>query len=152
VALHNITTATPDQLQMAFFALAYLMPSGRSYIAATRAELAARDAALRAPLQIPPPGGQDSMYYALVDLLQVTEALCGPGGVERLMASQTPTAIPLKLAQEYGVIVLPGQLYGAHSWDVRVSLASLTVDELGRVGAALAAVLTDMAGLPVRGR
>jgi len=146
VALHNITgLATPDQVQMAFFALAYLMPSGLTYIEATRAELAARDAALRAPLAIPTPGGQDSMYYALVDLLQVTEALCGPAAVELLVANQTPTAVPLRLAKEHGVIVLPGQLYGAHSWDVRVSLASLTVDELSRVGTALAAVLVDMA-------
>jgi aspartate 4-decarboxylase len=147
VALHNITgLATPDQLQMAFFALAYLMPSGQSYIAATRAELAARDAALRAPLMIPPPGGQDSMYYALVDLFQVTEALCGAAAVERLVANDMPTSVPLRLAREHGVIVLPGQLYGAHSWDVRVSLASLTVDELSRVGTALATVLVDMSG------
>jgi aspartate 4-decarboxylase len=86
------------------------------------------------------------MYYALVDLLQVTEALCGAAGVERLTASVTPTAVPLRLAREHGVVVLPGSLYGGHSWDVRVSLASLTVDELGRVGAALAAVLVDLAG------
>jgi aspartate 4-decarboxylase len=146
VALHNITgLATPDQLQMVLFALAYLMPSGRSYIDATRAELAARDRALRAPLQVPSPGGQDSMYYALVDLAQVTEALCGAAGVERLLAGVTPTAVPLRLAAEHGVIVLPGQLYGAHSWDVRVSLASLTVDELGRVGEALASVLVELA-------
>jgi aspartate 4-decarboxylase len=147
VALHNITgLATPDQLQMALFALAYLLPTGRSYIEATRAELAARDAALRAPLMIEPPGGQDSMYYALVDLLQVTEALCGGDGVDRLMSSQTPTTVPLRLAAQHGVIVLPGQLYGAHSWDVRVSLASLTVDELSRVGTALASVLVELAG------
>jgi len=149
VALHNIAgLATPDQAQMALFALAYLMPTGRAYVAATRAELAARDRALRAPLHIAPPGGQDSMYYALVDLLQVTEALCGASAVEQLVASVTPTAVPLRLAREHGVIVLPGQLYGAPSWDVRVSLASLTVEELGLVGESLAAVLLDMAGQP----
>jgi aspartate 4-decarboxylase len=122
------------------------MPTGRSYVAATRAELAARDSALRAPLNVPSPGGQDSMYYALVDLLQVTEALCGPAGVARLVATDSPTAVPLKLAREHGVVVLPGQLFGAHSWDVRVSLASLTIDELRQVGTALATVLVDLAG------
>lgn len=145
VALHNITgLATPDQVQMAFFALAYLMPSGKTYIRATRAELAARDQALRGPLQIPAPGGQDSMYYALIDLLQVADALGGNGAAERLIATQTPTAVSLRLAGEHGVVVLPGQLYGAPSWDVRASLASLTVAELTHVGRALAAVILDM--------
>ncbi|WP_407342739.1 bifunctional aspartate transaminase/aspartate 4-decarboxylase [Pengzhenrongella phosphoraccumulans] len=147
VALHNITgLATPDQAQMALFALAYLMPTGQAYVAATRAELAARDRALRVPLRVPPPGGQDSMYYALVDLLQVTEVLCGATGVKHLMATAKPADVPLRLAREHGVIMLPGQLYSAHSWDARVSLASLTADELGQVGAALAAVLIDLAG------
>lgn len=142
VALHNIAgLATPDQLQMAFFALAYLLPSGRPYIEATRAELAARDEALRAPLGIPSPGGQDSMYYALIDLLQVTEALSGAQAVERLVSRCSPPDVSLRLARDHGVIVLPGQLYGAHSWDIRVSLASLTVEELGAVGSALASVL-----------
>jgi aspartate 4-decarboxylase len=145
VALHNITgLATPDQLQMALFALAYLMPSERAYVEATRAELVARDRALRAPLMVPPPGGQDSAYYALLDLVQVTGALCGAAGVERLTTRATPPQVILTLAREHGVVVLPGQLYGGHSWDVRVSLASLTVEELGRVGEALAAVLVDL--------
>jgi aspartate 4-decarboxylase len=147
VALHNIAgLATPDQVQMALFALAFLMPEGREYVDATRAELAARDSALRVPLKVPSPGGQDSMYYALVDLEQVTESLCGRAGVERMMARVSPPEVPLQLARERGVIVLPGQLYGAHSWDVRVSLASLTVEQLGRVGEALADVLMSIAG------
>jgi aspartate 4-decarboxylase len=146
VALHNITgLATPDQLQMALFALAYLIPSGQAYVAATRAELAARDRALRGPLGVPPPGGQDSMYYALVDLEQAAGALCGQTGAQRLVSRVTPAAVPLRLAHQHGVVVLPGRLYGAHSWDVRVSLASLTVDELRRVGEALAEVLVELA-------
>ena len=58
VALHNITgLATPDQVQMALFALAHLMPDGAAHRAAVRAELTARHHALLAPLGVEPPGG-----------------------------------------------------------------------------------------------
>ena len=78
MALHNIAgLGTPDQVQMAMFALAYLMPSGSGYIQGTRAELATRLDALMAPLGIAAPGGQDSLYYALIDLLAVAQARAG---------------------------------------------------------------------------
>jgi aspartate 4-decarboxylase len=145
VALHNIAgLGTPDQVQMALFALAYLLPSGAPYIAGTRAELARRLDALLAPLGVPAPGGQDSMYYALVDLLAVARARHGDEGAARLLERMQPAEVPLRLAREHGVVVLPGQIFDAESWDVRVSLASLTAEELATVGAAVAAVLDDV--------
>ena len=43
------------------------------------------------------------------------------------------------------MIVLPGQIFDAESWDIRVSLASLTADELAIVGAAIVEVLDSLA-------
>lgn len=146
VALHNIAgLATPDQVQMALFALAYLLPSGSAYIDGTRHELADRMAALLDPLGIPAPGGLDSMYYALIDVLAVARARHGDAFAARLRDHVEPTEIPLRLAAEHGAIVLPGQIFDAESWDVRVSLASLTAGQLAAVGSALVAVLDTYA-------
>ena len=42
-------------------------------------------------------------------------------------------------------MVLPGQVFGAPTWDIRVSLASLTATELTVVGEAIDAVLDALA-------
>jgi aspartate 4-decarboxylase len=146
VALHNIAgLGTPGQVQMALFALAHLLPSGRAYIDAVRKELVARQDALFEPLGIAPPGGDDTGYYALIDLLAVVRARQGDAAAERVSVTTDPWTLATGLAAGHGVIVLPGQLFDADSWDVRVSAASLDVDELRAVGRALAAVLDDAA-------
>ncbi|MET0143224.1 MAG: bifunctional aspartate transaminase/aspartate 4-decarboxylase [Ilumatobacteraceae bacterium] len=146
VALHNIAgLATPDQVQMGFFALAYLLPDGKPYVEGTRSELGRRLDALLGPLGIRSPGGQDSMYYALIDLLQVATVRHGGEFAMWLTTDVRPEEVPLRLARERGVVVLPGQIFDSESWDVRVSLASLTADELGIVGEAIVSVLDELA-------
>ncbi len=146
VALHNIAgLATPDQVQMAFFALAYLLPDGRPYIEGTRAELHRRLDALLGPLGVAAPGGQDSMYYALIDLLEVAAARHGDEFATWLADNVRPEAVPMRLAREHGVVVLPGQIFDSESWDVRVSLASLTIAELEAVGTTIIGVLDQIA-------
>jgi aspartate 4-decarboxylase len=144
VALHNIAgLATPDQVQMVLFALAHLLPSGATYTRGTRAELASRLDALLAPLGVAAPTGPDSPYYALVDVVAVARAHLGRSAAAALVARVRPEEVPLRLAREHGVVVLPGVIFGADPWQVRVSLASLTAPELGAVGAALVAVLAS---------
>ncbi|MPY92083.1 MAG: bifunctional aspartate transaminase/aspartate 4-decarboxylase [Acidimicrobiia bacterium] len=142
VALHNIAgLATPDQVQMAMFALALVMPSGREYFERTRAQLRHRLDALFGPLGLHEPGGRDSFYYALVDLLAVAANRRGAGFATWLAEHVDPASIVLRLAAEHGVVVLPGQVFGAPQWDVRLSLASLDAGQLGAVAAALLAVI-----------
>jgi aspartate 4-decarboxylase len=146
VALHNIAgLATPDQVQMALFALAYLLPSGRPYIEATRTELADRLVALLAPLGVPAPDGDDSRYYALIDVLAVARDRSGDAAASWLAEHHEPAEVALRLAREHGVIVLPGQIFGAATWDIRISLASLTAPELALVGEAFVALLDALA-------
>jgi aspartate 4-decarboxylase len=142
VALHNIAgLGTPDQVQMGLFALSHLVPNGQHYIQETRAELARRLDALLTPLALAPPGGLDSMYYALVDLLAVARARHGDDAADRLAATNEPTSIALRLAEEHGVVVLPGQLFDSDPWDIRISLASLSAEQLSQVGHAIASVV-----------
>ncbi|HEY6532202.1 MAG TPA: bifunctional aspartate transaminase/aspartate 4-decarboxylase, partial [Acidimicrobiales bacterium] len=145
VALHNIAgLATPAQVEMGLFSLFHLLPSGQDYIRGVRAELAEREQTLIEPLGVAAPGGQDSLYYALVDLRAVVRALHGDAA-DAVIDRFDPTEIARRLAADHGVIVLPGQLFDAESWDVRVSLASLTLDELRQVGLAMRAVVDQVA-------
>jgi aspartate 4-decarboxylase len=132
---------------MALFALSYLMPEGRNFIDAVHVELAAREAALLEPLGLRPPGGQESMYYALIDLRAAMLLGHGLEAAAHMVDSLAPTEIALRLASQHGIVVLPGELFDADSWDVRVSLASLTVDELATVGEAIAAELASIAAV-----
>jgi aspartate 4-decarboxylase len=45
------------------------------------------------------------------------------------------------LARDHGVVVMPGAGFGGLTWDVRVCLAALTLDELAAVGSAIRAVV-----------
>ncbi|WP_111767743.1 bifunctional aspartate transaminase/aspartate 4-decarboxylase [Nakamurella deserti] len=142
VALHNIAgLATPDQVQMTFFELAFLMPGGDAYVQATRRELARRMDALMGAFGVAPPGGTDSMYYAIVDVLAVARARRGDAFADRLEAEVDPGAVALRLATDHGVIVQPGSSFRAAPWDLRLSLASLTAADAAAVGTAVLAVV-----------
>ncbi|GAA4539932.1 bifunctional aspartate transaminase/aspartate 4-decarboxylase [Pseudonocardia xishanensis] len=148
VALHNIAgLATPDQVQMTFFALAHLLPEGAAHVGSLRTELAARHAALLEPLGIEAPGGQDTQYYALIDLEAVARVRHGEEGVARLHAADS-TRVPLHLARDHGVVVLPGAGFGAPTWDVRVCLAALPAEELHTIGESLAKVVDHLTATP----
>ncbi|MER7070561.1 bifunctional aspartate transaminase/aspartate 4-decarboxylase [Terrabacter sp. NPDC000476] len=154
VALHNIAgLSTVDQVQMALFALGHLMPSGEAYRTATRAELARRSYALFDPLGLEPPGGQDSLYYALVDLLAAVRVRHGADGVRRLQGTVTPEDLLLRLARAHGVIVQTGGLFHSAGWDVRVCLAALDADQLSSVGQAIVDEIDSSVGpqAPARG-
>ncbi len=142
VALHGISgLATPDQVQMALFALSYVMPHGHDGVADIHRELVLREQALYEPLGIQPPAGTESAYYALVDLRAAATALLGPSAGSRLVATAEPDDLILRMAAEHGVVVLPGGFFGGDPWEVRVSLASLPVEAIGDIGRAIAAVL-----------
>ena len=137
VALHN----TPDQVQMALFALAHLMPDGAAHRAAVRAELTTRHHALLAPLGVDPPGGADAQYYALIDLAHVVTARHGADAMTALADRADPGDVPMLLARDHGVVVMPGAGFGGVGWDVRICLAALSVDELTAVGSAIASLV-----------
>ena len=95
------------------------------------------------PLGIAPPGGDDTGYYALLDLLAIVRHRHGDDAADQRRRHLRPVGARPAAGVEHGVVVLPGQLFDAESWDVRVSVASLDADELRAVGTALAAVLDE---------
>jgi aspartate 4-decarboxylase len=152
VALHNIAgLATPDQVQMTFFELAYLMPEGAHYVSGVRAKLQARLNALYAGLGVPSPGGKDSHYYGMVDIMKVARARHGEGLVERITGALAPEDVALRLAAEFGVVVQTGPSFQGDPWDVRLSLASITEEQAGRIAQAFVSLVDRLADeLPER--
>lgn len=152
VALHNIAgLATPDQVQMTLFELAYLMPEGRHYVEGVRATMRARLDALYAGLGVPSPGGKDSHYYGMVDIMTVARVRHGEGLVERITAAMAPEEVALRLAADFGVVVQTGPSFQGNPWDVRLSLASITEDQAGEIAKALVSLVDRLADeLPER--
>ncbi len=146
VALHNIAgLATPDQVQMTLFELAYLMPEGAHYVEGVRAKLQARLDALYAGLGVPSPGGEDSHYYGMVDIMTVARARHGEALVERIRSTLAPEDVALRLAADSGVIVQTGPSFQGDPWDVRLSLASITEDQAGQIAAAFVTLVDRLA-------
>ena len=103
--MHNIAgLATPDQVQMTLFELAYLMPEGAHYVEGARALLQARLDALYAGLGVAAPGGDDSHYYGMVDIMTVARTRHGEALVERIRTTMAPEEVALRLAADSGVI------------------------------------------------
>ena len=117
VALHNIAgLATPDQVQMALFALAYLMPSGSGLRArhARRAGDPPRRPAWRRSAS-PRPAVRTACTTPSSTLLAVAHARGGLALAEHLAEHVEPAEIPMRLAREHGVVVLPGQIFDARA-------------------------------------
>ena len=90
---------------------------------------------------MPAPGGQDSFYYALSTCSRSPRRSAAPRLRPPPGGELAARGVALRLAREHGVVVLPGVIFGAAGWDVRVSLASLDADQLRAVGEAIVAVL-----------
>ncbi|HEU5000782.1 MAG TPA: bifunctional aspartate transaminase/aspartate 4-decarboxylase [Lapillicoccus sp.] len=137
VALHNIAgLATPDQVQMTLFELAFLMPEGAHYVEGVRGKLQSRLDALYDGLGLTPPGGSDSHYYGMVDVMTLATARHGEEVAARLRRAVTPEDVALRLAADSGVVVQTGPSFQGDPWDVRLSLASITEEEAAQVARA----------------
>jgi aspartate 4-decarboxylase len=147
VALHNIAgLATPDQVQMTLFELAFLMPEGAHYVHGVRAKLQGRLTALYDVLGVSAPGGSESHYYGMVDVLRLARARHGDEVAERLERAIAPEQVALGLAADFGVIVQTGPSFQGDPWDVRLSLASITEDEARQVAQAFVELVDRLAG------
>lgn len=146
VALHNIAgLATPDQVQMTLFELAFLMPEGAHYVEGVRAKLRSRLDALHTGLGVPSPGGKDSHYYGMVDVMKVARARHGETLVERIRDTVAPEEMALRLAADSGVVVQTGPSFQGDPWDVRLSLASITEEQATQIAAAFVTLVDRLA-------
>jgi aspartate 4-decarboxylase len=131
---HTAGLSTPQQVQMALFALFALSEEGDAYKNAIKNIVRRRHGALYRSLGIPaPPDPNGTDYYALLDLEGIATALHGSAFARWLLAEKEPLEVLFRLAEE-GVILLPGKGFGAPSPAARISFANLDEKDYATIG------------------
>lgn len=132
---HTAGLSTPQQAQMVLFALSALMDEPGSYKEAVKRIIRRRQAALYRELGVDmpqDPNGTD--YYTLLDLQTIAGQLYGPAFADWMMAKKEPLEMLFRLAEEGGVVLLPGKGFGALHPSARASLANLNEYDYTAIG------------------
>jgi aspartate 4-decarboxylase len=132
---HTAGLSTPQQVQMALFALFALMDEPDAYKQAVKRIIRRRQTALYRELSIPAaqgPNGTD--YYTLLDLEAIATELYGREFALWMLAKKQPLEMLFRLADEGGVVLLPGQEFSTLHPSARVSLANLNEVDYTRIG------------------
>jgi aspartate 4-decarboxylase len=78
------------------------------------------------------PNGTD--YYTLLDLEAIATELHGPEFARWMLAKKEPLEMLFRLADEGGVVLLPGKGFGTLHPSARASLANLNEYEYTKIG------------------
>jgi aspartate 4-decarboxylase len=146
VALYHVAgLATPQQVKMALFAIFILLEQGQAYLGMTRTILIGRLRSLLEPLEVAMPSGDENThYYTLLDIVELARNRHGDDFATWLAVAQHPLELPIRLAEQHGIVALPGRGFEAMSWSVRISLANLPDDAYPKIADAVHAVIDDL--------
>ncbi|PWK34105.1 bifunctional aspartate transaminase/aspartate 4-decarboxylase [Cupriavidus plantarum] len=132
---HTAGLSTPQQVQMVLFSLFSLMDTAEAYKNTMKQLIRSRKAALYrgmgAALEAPDANVVD--YYTLLDVEQMSREV-GPEFVAWLLESIQPHELLFRLAEEAGVVLLPGGGFGTRHPSGRVSLANLNEEDYVKIG------------------
>ena len=143
---HTAGLSTPQQVQMALFALFALMDQGDAYKRAMKQLIRGRHRALYDALGIVAKQDPNGVcYYALLDLERLGAQRYGRGFVDWLLAAKNPLEILFRLADEAGAVLLPGKGFGMPHPSARVSLANLNERGYARLGRIIRKMMEDYA-------
>jgi aspartate 4-decarboxylase len=145
VALHHVAgLSTPQQVQMALFALLALADPRDEFKRAAQGIVRRRCERLFRGLGLPCPDDPlFTAYYVTIDLESWLRAEHGEAFVAQLTARHHPLDLVFRLADRHAIVLLPGKGFDAPAWSVRVSLANLPNETYERIGAALRAVALE---------
>ena len=135
---HTAGLSTPQQVQMVLFSLSALMDERDSYKASLKALIRRRQAALYAELGIEVPDDENSVdYYTLLDLEKLAHKLYGAEFADWVKSNFAANELLFRIADETGIVLLPGRGFGTQHPSARASLANLNEFEYARIGRAL---------------
>ena len=84
---------------------------------------------------MPPPIDElRASYYVGLDVMAWAEHTHGPDFARFLRDNYECTDILFRLAEQSGVVLMPGGGFGGPEWSVRVSLANLPEDTYPKIG------------------
>ncbi|MFT8309316.1 bifunctional aspartate transaminase/aspartate 4-decarboxylase [Acetobacter malorum] len=135
---HTAGLSTPQQVQMVLFALFALMDGREAYKTALKNLLHRRELALYRDLGVPAPNDPGcTHYYTLIDLANVATYLYGTRFARWLITRVDYQTILFRIADETGVVLLPGDGFAVRRPSARASLANLNEYQYAAIGAAL---------------
>jgi len=135
---HTAGLSTPIQAQMSLFSLFSLMDEAGSYKAQMKRIVLRRKEALYRELGLPMPYDANSVrYYHLLDLESLATQMHGEEFSKWLLKRLKPNEALFRLAEETGVILLPGKGFGTAHPSGRVSLANLNEYDYANIGRAI---------------
>lgn len=138
---HTAGLSTPQQVQMVLFSLFALMDETDGYKAALKKVIRRRESVLYRELGVPvaeDPNGVD--YYTLLDLEDISRQLYGDAFATWIKEKSSAGDLLFRIADETGIVLLPGRGFGAQQPSGRVSLANLNEYEYAAIGKALKAM------------
>lgn len=139
---HTAGLSTPQQVQMVLFSLFSLMDTPQAYKAAMKRMIRHREHALYREIGVAPdPNPNDVGYYTLLDLGDLSEKAFGKPFSDWLLKTVEPRSLLFELAEESGVVLLPGGGFGAQTPAGRVSLANLNEADYAKIGKAARALI-----------
>ena len=133
---HTAGLSTPQQVQMVLFSLFSLMDTPDSYKIAMKRLIRSRKAALYREIGIAPEADDPNAvdYYTLLDIEALGGKALGPDFVKWVLASVEPNELLFRLAEDSGVVLLPGRGFGTRHPSGRVSLANLNESDYAKIG------------------
>ena len=141
---HTAGLSTPVQAQMTLFSLFSLMDEAGSYKAEMKSIVLRRKQALYRALGLPMPHDPNSVrYYHLLDMETLAEQMHGKAFAQWLLKKMKPNEALFRLAEETGVILLPGKGFGTTNASGRVSLANLNEYDYANIGKAIRKMATE---------
>jgi aspartate 4-decarboxylase len=143
---HTAGLSLPQQVQMMLFSLFCLTDAGDAYKKLTRRIVAKRIYEFWEGFHLKPPVDPlRANYYTTVDILVGADKALGREFVDYMQATYEPIDVLLRLADQYGTVLLNGSGFDGPLWSVRCSLANLPDDAYAKIGSQLEAVVRQYA-------
>lgn len=141
---HTAGLSTPQQVQMVLFSLFALMDEHDTYKAALKKVIRQREKALYRELGIELEKNPNEVdYYTLLDLEEISQKLYGSDFANWVKIKFTTNELLFRIADETGIVLLPGLGFGTQHPSGRASLANLNEYEYAAIGHALRALADE---------
>lgn len=143
---HTAGLSTPQQIQMAFFALGSLLDKGGAYHKRMIQLIHDRYDALWKNFGFSMPA--DALradYYSEIDMMVWAKKLYGQEFADYISKTYNPLSFVFRLASETGCVVLNGDGFDGPRWSIRVSLANLNESDYVKLGANIRQILNQFA-------
>jgi len=141
---HTAGLSTPQQVQMALFALFALINERDTYKQAVKSMIRRRYQTLYRELGFEAPDDPNAVgFYAVLDLEVLGARRYGRGFVDWLLRNKNPLEILFRLADEAGVVLLPGKGFGTPHPSARISLANLEDKDYARIGRIIRVIMQE---------